>query len=105
MSTIRRTAVTPDGIRFRDLDGDGVMAPYEDARLSAEERVADLLPRLSIEERYPSFLSYYYKVTQAVNDFVSEGFVLPEDAGAMTNRMLNAGVATGAIKMAVEDED
>src|SRR4051812_25177950 len=50
MST-RRTAVTPEGIEFRDLDGDGVMAPYEDARLSAEERVADLLPRLSLEEK------------------------------------------------------
>jgi beta-glucosidase len=51
MSTQRRTAVSPEGIRFRDLDGDGVMAPYEDARLSAEERVADLLPRLSLEEK------------------------------------------------------
>ena len=32
MST-RRTAVTPEGIRFRDLNGNGVMAPYEDPRL------------------------------------------------------------------------
>ena len=51
MSSNRRTAVSPEGIRFRDLDGDGVMAPYEDARLSADERVADLLPRLSLEEK------------------------------------------------------
>ncbi|WP_164701625.1 glycoside hydrolase family 3 protein [Modestobacter sp. KNN46-3] len=51
MSTNRRTAVSPEGIRFRDLDGDGVMAPYEDARLSAEERVADLVPRLSLAEK------------------------------------------------------
>ncbi|MPQ96588.1 glycoside hydrolase family 3 protein [Modestobacter sp. I12A-02628] len=50
MST-RRTAVTPDGVRFRDLDGDGVMAPYEDARRTPEERVADLLPRLSMPEK------------------------------------------------------
>jgi len=47
----RRVATTPDGVRFRDLDGDGVMAPYEDPRLSPEERVADLLPRLSPEEK------------------------------------------------------
>jgi beta-glucosidase len=47
----RRTATSPEGIRFRDLDGDGVMAPYEDARLSPEERVADLVPRLSREEK------------------------------------------------------
>src|SRR3954454_415753 len=47
----RRTATSPDGVRFRDLDGDGVMAPYEDPRRSPAERVADLLPRLSIEEK------------------------------------------------------
>jgi beta-glucosidase len=47
----RRTATSPDGVRFRDLDGDGVMAPYEDPRRSPAERVADLLPRLSVEEK------------------------------------------------------
>src|SRR3954449_10635654 len=47
----RRTATTPDGVRFRDLDGDGVMAPYEDPRLAPEDRVADLVPRLSPEEK------------------------------------------------------
>jgi len=67
-------------------------------------RTASGDPRLSIEERYPNFLDYYYKVTQAVNDFVAQGFLLPEDAGAMTNRMLNAGFATGAIKL-LEDEE
>ncbi|HET6393120.1 MAG TPA: glycoside hydrolase family 3 N-terminal domain-containing protein [Blastococcus sp.] len=47
----RRTATTPDGVLFRDLDGDGVMAPYEDPRRAPQERVADLLPRLSVEEK------------------------------------------------------
>ena len=40
-----------EGVRFRDLNGNGVMDPYEDPRLSAEERVEDLLGRLSIEEK------------------------------------------------------
>lgn len=62
-------------------------------------------PRLSIAERYPTFLDYYYQVTQAVNDFVAERFLLREDAPAMTNRMLNAGFATGAIKVAPEDSE
>src|SRR3954447_14660600 len=47
----RRTATSPDGVRFRDLDGDGVMALYEDPRRSPAERVADLVPRLSVEEK------------------------------------------------------
>ena len=45
----RRTA--SDGTVFRDLDGDGVMAVYEDPRRSPEERTADLLGRLSPEEK------------------------------------------------------
>ena len=40
-----------------------------------------------------------------MNDFVTEGFMLGEDAPAMTNRMLNAGFATGAIKLLEEDEE
>lgn len=42
---------SPDGTPFRDLDHDGVMAPYEDPRRTPEERVADLLPRLSVAEK------------------------------------------------------
>jgi beta-glucosidase len=36
-----------DGRRFRDLDGDGVLAPYEDWRRPTDERVADLVSRMS----------------------------------------------------------
>ena len=62
-------------------------------------------PRISIAERYPTFLDYYFKVSQSINDFVAERFMLPEDAPAAMNRMLNAGFATGAIKMAPDDSD
>ena len=41
----------PDGTRFRDLNGNGVLDPYEDPRLSAEERTDDLLRRLSLAEK------------------------------------------------------
>ncbi len=40
-----------DGTRYRDLNGNGVMDPYEDPRLGAEERTEDLLARLSLEEK------------------------------------------------------
>jgi hypothetical protein len=76
-------------------EGSGQRIPFA-ATKAAREAAGD--PRLSVEERYPSFFDYYYKVAQAVNDFVAEGFLLPEDAPAMANRMLNAGFATGAIK-------
>lgn len=41
----------PDGTRFRDLNRNGVMDPFEDPRRSPEERADDLLTRLSLEEK------------------------------------------------------
>lgn len=39
-----------DGLEFRDLDHDGLVAPYEDWRLPIAERVDDLLGRLELAE-------------------------------------------------------
>lgn len=36
---------------WRDLNGNGRLDPYEDPRLTPAERTADLLPRLSLEEK------------------------------------------------------
>jgi len=36
---------------FRDLDRDGVLAPYEDHRLSAEVRARDLVARMTLAEK------------------------------------------------------
>ncbi|WP_193105337.1 glycoside hydrolase family 3 N-terminal domain-containing protein [Brachybacterium sp. FME24] len=40
-----------DGLRFRDLDGDGELTPFEDWRLGTAERAADLASRMSPEEK------------------------------------------------------
>lgn len=40
-----------DGLTFKDLNGNGVLDPYEDWRLSPEERAADLVSRMSPEEK------------------------------------------------------
>src|SRR3954464_8892478 len=40
-----------DGISFRDLNGNGRLDPYEDPRLPVEERVADLLSQMTLEEK------------------------------------------------------
>jgi beta-glucosidase len=39
-----------DGLKFKSFDGSDTLLPYEDWRLSAEERADDLVNRLSIEE-------------------------------------------------------
>ncbi|CAN7416663.1 glycoside hydrolase family 3 C-terminal domain-containing protein [Microbacterium sp. LjRoot45] len=40
-----------DGTRYRDLNRNGVMDPYEDPRLPVAARVDDLVARLSLEEK------------------------------------------------------
>jgi len=43
--------VSDDGVSFRDLNANGVLDPYEDPRLPIEERVEDLLARMTLEEK------------------------------------------------------
>lgn len=40
-----------DGLCFKDLDGTGELKPYEDWRLSPEERARDLVSRMTDEEK------------------------------------------------------
>ena len=43
--------LTEDGFTFRDLNKNGRLDPYEDSRLPIEERVADLLAQMTLEEK------------------------------------------------------
>ncbi|MFE6051540.1 glycoside hydrolase family 3 protein [Kitasatospora sp. NPDC056446] len=45
-----------DGTPFRDLNHNGTMEPYEDPRLPVEERVEDLLARMTTEEKAAQML-------------------------------------------------
>jgi hypothetical protein len=63
------------------------------------DRIASGDPRLSIEERYPSFSVYAARVKNAIEGMVAQRLMLREDAQAALNRLLRAGEATGAIKV------
>ena len=43
--------LTQNGLKFRDLNKNGVLDPYEDWRLPVEKRVADLVSRMTVEEK------------------------------------------------------
>jgi beta-glucosidase len=43
--------VERQGLRFKDLNGNGVLDPYEDWRLSPSARAADLVRRMTLEEK------------------------------------------------------
>lgn len=60
--------IEQDGYAFKDLDKNGLLDPYEDWRLSSEERAKDLASKLSTEEIAGLML---YSIHQAVpNDSV-----------------------------------
>lgn len=43
--------IVQDGLYFKDMDNDGVLSPYEDWRLSAEERAADMVSHLRLDQQ------------------------------------------------------
>ena len=43
--------LTIDGLKFKDLNKNGVLDPYEDWRLPVERRVADLVSKMTMEEK------------------------------------------------------
>ncbi len=45
------TLLTVDGLKFKDLNHSGKLEPYEDWRLTPEMRAADLVKRMTLEEK------------------------------------------------------
>ncbi len=43
--------LTVDGLRFKDSNGDGQLDRYEDWRLDAEARAADLVSKMTLDEK------------------------------------------------------
>lgn len=62
----RVSLLTVDGYAFKDFLGTGELVPYEDWRLSNEERAKDLAARLSIEDIAGLMLYSAHQVIPAV---------------------------------------
>ncbi|MXP27065.1 glycoside hydrolase family 3 protein [Altererythrobacter indicus] len=56
MASRSKPILMADGIRYRDLDGSGTLTPYEDWRLSPEQRARDLVARMTVEEKVGALL-------------------------------------------------
>jgi beta-glucosidase len=46
-----KAVLTVDGLSFKDANGNGQLDPYEDWRLGAEARAADLVSRMTLDEK------------------------------------------------------
>ncbi len=51
LETRVKPLIEVDGLRFKDLNGNGKLDPYEDWRLSPEERTENLLSQMTIDEK------------------------------------------------------
>ena len=51
LSTRSAPIITTEGLQFRDLDRDGRLTPYEDWRLTPTKRAADLMGRMTLEQK------------------------------------------------------
>jgi len=69
-----------DGLQFRDLDGDGELTPFEDWRRSPAERAADLVSRMSPDEKLGLMVisSRPMGISQRNPEFTSHDGVLDE---------------------------
>lgn len=63
--------ILSDGLRFKDLNASGVLERYEDWRLSAEDRSADLVSRMTLPEKAGMMLI-------ATNNPACDGSITPE---------------------------
>ena len=43
--------IEQNGLRFKDLDGNGILDPYEDWRLDPDARARDIVARMTLEEK------------------------------------------------------
>jgi hypothetical protein len=73
-------------------EGSGQYIPFTQTQA---QRLASGDPRLSVEERYPSFDGYRTKVISAVSDLVKARLLLCEDADAYVTSRLQAGIDAG----------
>lgn len=68
LSTRDVPIITVRGLKFRDLDRNGRLTPYEDWRLTPAQRAADLLDRMTPEQK-AGLLVHSWKLPQTATGF------------------------------------
>jgi Alpha/beta hydrolase domain len=95
--TVPLATYTGWALRAGPQAGDGCEAagqyiPFAETKA---ERLATGDPRLSVEERYPSFAEYYSAVKRAIDGLIKDRLMLCEDAAAEQARLIQAGLDAG----------
>jgi beta-glucosidase len=101
--------LTIDGLQYRDLDRNGALTPYEDWRLSPQERAADLVDRMSTEDKagllvhgtlattgstYNATTNTDYIKTRKMSTFITRLAVAPQQMAEQSNAVQDIAEAT-----------
>lgn len=76
LQTKAKKLIEVDGLTFKDLNGNGKLDPYEDWRLSTEERVDDLVSQMTLDEKVGMMLINSLFMGKAHPEFKGGGGVL-----------------------------
>lgn len=95
--TVPLATYTGWGLRSGVWANDGCEASgqYIPFAATMAARVAANDPRLSVQERYPSFAFYKTKVVLAVDKLVRDRFLICDDTQDIVTRLLQAGITAG----------
>ncbi|NBC34986.1 glycoside hydrolase family 3 protein [Novosphingobium sp. FSY-8] len=77
-------------LRFRDLNGDGQLTPYEDWRLSPAARADDLIARMTIEEKLGLMLHGTLPGTGGALGMSASGYDLTAVAALLQDKHINS---------------
>ncbi|SMH50595.1 beta-glucosidase [Rathayibacter oskolensis] len=81
-SRVKDTVVV-DGLQFRDLNATGAVEPYEDWRLPVEQRVSDLVERMTLSEK--AGLMLINTMNASCDETTGERGIVPASGVALLN--------------------
>lgn len=85
------------GLRFRDLDRDGKISPYEDWRLSPERRAADLVRKMTKLEKAGTMMHGSLPGIGNVVGFSSQGYDFAQLRGAISDQKVTSFITRLAV--------
>jgi beta-glucosidase len=98
--------IEQDGLRFRDLNRDGALNPYEDWRLAPEVRAKDLVARMALAEKAGTMMHGSIPGIGNVVGFSNEGYDVPLFRPDISDRHVTSFItrlAVGPRRMAEEN--
>ena len=81
LQTRNVATIEQDGLLFRDLDRNGTLTPYEDWRRTPSQRAADLLARMTLQEKVGQMVVPNLFNADPQADGGTPGYVLPAAQG------------------------